>query len=519
MANNSNCSEYCKIEMNDCNANITFTAEQPVINKTTILQSEAKLTYKHNNKIATLAKASFSVININKLAQLSEKYPGLSDLVDMDSFFHDILYFDKVEVMYGFHGFGYEQCLVQRIIDNYGRNEDPVIIKLHPTQLKNNQNTNTKSEQDEKENDPHQTIDIWKEMRFERMKSSSYCWRNPQLRQPKLKEFCKCYQQSTEKQQIKITQMGNILDDDAKDENTDSKSVDIDINLCFVTISSEQNATNDILEEDYTSLWNAKLIYKPVIGDIIVLASGNFWLINIIRLCKEGYDDISTVFEAPCQQLCDLFCSVMNSDLWFCDGPFKLHKDDRINNFKVRTPKELLATMTMELENADYDMDEFIRSNYISDEMNEGGGGNIIYLDRIKVNEVYNGFGYGRCLVQKIIDNHARGFDSVVLKPFPLQWEKKEMKTEESKKLFEKDMKKVIQVWESMWFYPFGGNSGYWGRSEAWTHPKIEEFCKCLQPTNMVDNNNEKITGNKRKNNDNNDETDKQPPTKKQRIK
>eukprot|EP01083_Nonionella_stella_P308598 1089527_1 len=102
-------------------------------------------------------------------------------------------------------------------------------------------------------------------------------------------------------------------------------------------------------------------------------------------------------------------------------------------------------------------------------EMNEGGGGNIVYLDRIEVNKQYGGFGFGRCLIQKIIDSFARGCDAVVLKPFPLQWECRSPSAfVTDKKSFEEDRQKVINVWETMWFYQFGGpNSNYWGRCEA----------------------------------------------------
>ena len=39
-----------------------------------------------------------------------------------------------------------------------------------------------------------------------------------------------------------------------------------------------------------------------------------------------------------------------------------------------------------------------------------------------------------------------------MLKPFPLQWEKRKSNTAKEKQQFERDRKKVIDVWESMGF-------------------------------------------------------------------
>jgi len=82
----------------------------------------------------------------------------------------------------------------------------------------------------------------------------------------------------------------------------------------------------------------------------------------------------------------------------------------------------------------------------------------------------------------KIIDNHCRVFDAIVLKPYPLQHERTHIDTTEKQIAFDKDRDQVISCWESMWFYQFGRpTSKYWGRSSAWTQPHLEDFCKCFQ--------------------------------------
>eukprot|EP01084_Bolivina_argentea_P284704 488003_1 len=278
-----------------------------------------------------------------------------------------------------------------------------------------------------------------------------------------MQQFCKCFDEQAAKQRISDTILSNHYvrddDDDEKARNETKDNTDeVDANGCVVTFSSEQNATNNELEDDFISFWSAKLEYQS-----IVLATARFWFIELNRLDEMGwYDCIDTVLDAPCQELCDLL-AVVNRSGGF-DERFKLHDLDRINNFRVRSQKTI-----SEFDLGNIDKSKFAAQLIQFDEMNEGGGGNIVYLDRIEVHKEHKGHGYGRGLTQRIIDNFARGFDGVVLKPFPLQWERGSRTevtefTEEEKASFEKDKKKVIGVWESMWFYQFGGpNSEYWG--------------------------------------------------------
>lgn len=105
----------------------------------------------------------------------------------------------------------------------------------------------------------------------------------------------------------------------------------------------------------------------------------------------------------------------------------------------------------------------------------------IIYIDRIElVNDKYKGLGYGKCLIQRIIDNMGSTQTKVICKPFPLQWEKKDKKNIKQKTTFEADMKKVTKVYEIMNFRRIG-KSEYYGRNEAFEQPKMKQFCKFLQ--------------------------------------
>eukprot|EP01083_Nonionella_stella_P235040 826925_1 len=429
------------IKIEDCM--VRFSSIQPVKNITGVYKWKATLNHRlfedYQMKVAVLAKASFTVINIEKVSNY-EELSGLSVAImeaGHDYSHCEILYLESVEVMDTFRGFDYDLCLIQRIIDDHTRFTDMVVIK---------------------ENDSVQHI--CSKMKFSQLGSTVYWARNQSLRQPFMLEFCSCAQPSATAQTISDMMLLNeYVDEEDKTwtdpdhdsdttENIEAKSVDIniDIDSCFVTLSSEQRATNDGIEEDFTSSWCVRLNYQSQQQKNVTLATANVWFVNLTRLLNNGwYDDIFTVFDAPCKGLRDLFDAVISTDC--SDGPFKMHKDDRY-----------------------------------FDEMNEGKG-NIVYLDRIEVNKEYVGFGFGRCLTQKIIDNLARGREAVILKPFPLQWERRSPSVfVTEKKSFEKDKQKVIDVWETMCFYQFGGpNSEYWGRCETRVHPKMEELCKCFQ--------------------------------------
>ena len=114
------------------------------------------------------------------------------------------------------------------------------------------------------------------------------------------------------------------------------------------------------------------------------------------------------------------------------------------------------------------------------DFMNEGGTGDILYLSNVKVKKEFIGFGYGRCLVQRIIDTFGKGECRIIIKPFPLQWNRLARDTDEKEKKFAKDNNKVVQIWKSMGFVQLG-TSPYYGRNESFPHPKMSQFCKCAK--------------------------------------
>eukprot|EP01083_Nonionella_stella_P145521 456164_1 len=403
------------IDIADCR--VTFTATQPLKNDSNVFQWEATLNhYYYTNHYgqrnqATLAKASFCFFYRNELLK-NEEMSCLYDMVESSAeYVSSILYLESIQVMDVFQGFDYELCLIQRIIDNHARDADMIVIKYDDS-----------------------VAHICEEMEFEQMKQTLYYSRHQAFGQPRMQNFCKCFDKKAAKQRISDTILANhyVHDDDEEEEkarnDTNHNMNEVDVNECVVTFSSEQNAMNDGVDEDFATLWSAKLQYQSR-----VLAAASFWFVGLTRLFGMGYhDSIFTVFDAQCQELCDL-----------------------------------LAVVNIDIEKVILEWYETIRSR---DEMNECGGANIVYLDRVEVHKDYKGHGYGRGLTQIIIDNFARDFDGVVVKPFPLQWEtnsrteQSELTEEEEKELFEKDKKKVIEVWESMWFYQFGGpNSEYWG--------------------------------------------------------
>jgi len=251
---------------------------------------------------------------------------------------------------------------------------------------------------------------------------------------------------------------------------------DIEISRCFVTFSSEQNALSNQLEDEFINDWSAELEYRPQDGsDLVALANARFWFIHLDRL---GEDDVFSAMDAHSNELSDLL-SVMNSN---ADERYKVSEDDIKNHLRVRLKHFVgkCRALHPEKEVTEEMMFEAIWPHWkLRDEMNERGTGNLVFLDRIEVVKRFGGRLFGRCLAQKIIDNFGRGFDAVVAIPFPLQWESRRgapsvegKENAENKKLFDKDLAKVVAVWESMWFFQFGGPlSRYWGRCESWAHP------------------------------------------------
>eukprot|EP01084_Bolivina_argentea_P142726 250704_1 len=241
-----------------------------------------------------------------------------------------------------------------------------------------------------------------------------------------------------------------------------------------VHFASEQNATNNMIEEDFTTLWHAELRceYDMLCGsyfttaeqselneikmkntfpeldidgmeennDHFIFATAKFRVIQTYRLCNTfGLQQLFTVLDAPSQETADLM-QIM--DMENC-GAFKYKKINNSNNL----------------------FDGSMSG------MNEGGEHqNIILISRVEVNKHFKGKQYGRCLVQRITDNFGVGQCRVVLKPFPLQWERVEDTSDDHKKQFEEDRRKVISVWESMGFTQIC-DSAFWGRNQAYNHP------------------------------------------------
>eukprot|EP01083_Nonionella_stella_P094447 264967_1 len=122
-----------KIDITACR--VTFTATQPLKNNPNVFKWEATLNhyFYSNNYVqrnqATLAKVSFCFFCKDELLK-NEELSCLYDIIDnSDEVVSSILYLESVQVMDTFHGFDYELCLIQRIIDNHARTDDMVVIK------------------------------------------------------------------------------------------------------------------------------------------------------------------------------------------------------------------------------------------------------------------------------------------------------------------------------------------------------------------------------------------------------
>eukprot|EP01083_Nonionella_stella_P172100 589527_1 len=220
------------IEIDDCM--VRFSAMQPVKNSTGVYKWKATLNHRlfedDQMKVALLAKASFTVINTEKIPN-HEELSGLSAAImesDHDFSYFEILYLETVQVMDAFRGYDYDLCLIQRIIDSHTRCTDMVVIK---------------------HNDSRQHI--CDKMNFSQLGSTVYWSRNQSLRQPFMQEFCSCVQPSATRQTITDIMLSNEYTDeedktwtdpdhdrdDHESDNTEAKSVDIDMDSCFVTLS------------------------------------------------------------------------------------------------------------------------------------------------------------------------------------------------------------------------------------------------------------------------------------------
>merc|ERR1719295_898496 len=238
---------------------VLFSCLDPVVNTKGIHQWQAVLKHRADYKSAVLAKASFTVIPMDKLSNFRE---DLYEAVDSeDHCFLDFVYIDSVEVHPDFSGYDYESCLVQRIIDIHSRIENLIIIQYADS-----------------------VKTICKKMNFRPSRDPKYCIRNQENVQPFMGDFALCFQSDFEGQSVTddllkhyVENDDNEIDDDENGENKESSSKeiydckDIDLSACFVSFSSRINASNDQLKDDYTSFWTAKLEHRPLNGSNSVI--------------------------------------------------------------------------------------------------------------------------------------------------------------------------------------------------------------------------------------------------------
>eukprot|EP01083_Nonionella_stella_P287808 979772_1 len=128
---------------------------------------------------------------------------------------------------------------------------------------------------------------VCEQMGFAPMGQTGYYSQHQAFKNPLMQDFCKCFDDNSVKQRISDTVLFTQYvrdDDEEKAINDDPNEMDeVDVNECFVTFSSEQNATNHWVDEDFTSLWSAKLQYKSKI-----LATERFWFVELNRLAATG---------------------------------------------------------------------------------------------------------------------------------------------------------------------------------------------------------------------------------------
>eukprot|EP01084_Bolivina_argentea_P072828 132212_1 len=284
-------------------------------------------------------------------------------------------------------------------------------------------------------------------------------------------------QQQIEQEKERKQKELKIIDNEYSDflssitQNTPRIADKLDMYLFTIVFTSEQSLSNDETEYDFATKWSVKLIIKEEnmfdccgMGDKdmysvqnqtlltkafpnadiqsaqeFVIGTASFFVVQMRRLYNFGWmDELFTVLDAQYSELADLMTALDMSN----SGTF--------------LSKESVSM----------------------DKMNEGGEHcNIILINRVEINKHFKGKKYGKYLVQRICDNFGTHMCRVVLKPFPLQWERKDPKTEEDNINFEKDRKKVIGVWESIGFEQIS-DTKYWGRSQALNHPmeRVERY-------------------------------------------
>ncbi len=70
----------------------------------------------------------------------------------------------------------------------------------------------------------------------------------------------------------------------------------------------------------------------------------------------------------------------------------------------------------------------------------------VLHVNRLDLEDDYRGLGLGRCVIERAIDTLEDHEMITTVKPFPLQWERKE------DEINPKDMEKVVQFWKSVGF-------------------------------------------------------------------
>lgn len=105
----------------------------------------------------------------------------------------------------------------------------------------------------------------------------------------------------------------------------------------------------------------------------------------------------------------------------------------------------------------------------ISAQMGDIIFGNLFLIQKVEILPKFRGSKYGHKAVKRLIQQFAHGVALIVLKPFPLQFEKKRFEALNHKskyKSFVKDEKrafaKIIKYWEEIGFQQIG-NSDIWG--------------------------------------------------------
>jgi len=229
-----------------------------------------------------------------------------------------------------------------------------------------------------------------------------------------------------------------------------------DLDELSVTFDSQQSAVNDDTM-DYLNHWSAQLRYRAAehvdieikeneISDIVI-GTASFYVIQTDRMLKNDVGgELFELLDSYDQEIADLM-EILD-----------MHNPGRFKQSFERSCKK-------KNENTNNSDDP------VNDKVNQNKScSDVVYISRVEINKSMKGNDFGKLLVQRIIDNFGGGQARIVLKPYPLQWEKKYGWNKEDKIQFEKDKKKVRSVWEKMGFEQIC-DSEFWGRNQSFKHP------------------------------------------------